>query len=846
MTRRVFHYSNEEHGAIVAWLNGPAGLEAFDKDLEKYLPPLPKKTPREAVKGVEFPRNVALENAIAKIPMKKGGTRIFFPIGPGASQEAMEALIPVAKQSQDGVEVHVLVNGISERVFQDGVDKAGDKFRIHALFLGGNLRRLHSEGRVHVVPGFLGDFSRHARNPERPEFKYDAIVVRVSPADAYGRHSLGPNCDHVMTLLEANPEMTIIAEVNPNVPFTTGENFISRDRITASFPSTGSLPNPSAVEKTPVEEKIGEYLGELIPNGATLQVGIGNVFGGLADGLEKAGRKNLRISTEMMGDDVMSLIERGIAADAETSFAFGSGDFYRKLHRNPHVIFKSTEYLNDPSRIAATPRFVALNTAIQVNLFGEVNATMGPADRGRISSVGGQVEFMSGAARSDGGRAIIAMRSTAKNGTQSTIALDLYRGPITTPHELVSHVVTEYGVAELWGKTEAGRAMALLNVAHPKFRESLFNEAVARRIVPESERKNLRQFDPDVAAAPVVREGQLGLLETARRENVPAYLRNVGGGKQLPVFLLNQQTYPALKPFLDQSISTGVKMFPFDNRGTDHGLIRLGDSVIDYYWPGSDKFGQLHQSGVFWLHVPEYLKRRNPNSERIVEALYSLTPEERATAEYYHRVRRAGVFKSRYEFSAWDGIYNGKPHVLNRGFENCYAFGVNERTQDHIDDMKHQLGELGVADPEALMKDPLVIDFIARARARILNVVRYDREGKVIAPEVEAQVMSARMFDVLATAPLLALAPKAINAEDRTRFLSYVVGIDASRQYQELGKTLGLNGHFWNFSSPRATAIIVWDSENAAEAFRQGHYEEGGGNPAYQLRDRSLNRALRP
>ncbi len=154
MTRRMFHYSNEEHGAIVAWLNGPKGLAEFETNLAAHLPPLPKKTPREAVKGVEFPRNIPLENAIAKIPQKAGGTKIFFPIGPGASQEAMEALIPFAQNSKDGVEVHVLVNGISERVFQDAVDKAGDKFRIHALFLGGNLRRLHSEGRIQFYPVF--------------------------------------------------------------------------------------------------------------------------------------------------------------------------------------------------------------------------------------------------------------------------------------------------------------------------------------------------------------------------------------------------------------------------------------------------------------------------------------------------------------------------------------------------------------------------------------------------------------------------------------------------------------------------------------------------------------------
>jgi acyl-CoA hydrolase len=144
-----------------------------------------------------------------------------------------------------------------------------------------------------------------------------------------------------------------------------------------------------------------------------------------------------------------------------------------------------------------------VNTALQVNLFGETNATMGP--QGRISSPGGQVEFMTGAARSEGGKAIIAIRSTAKEGTLSTIVLDLYRGPITTPHESVTHVVTEYGVAELRGKSEPERALALINVAHPKFRQQLFTDAVNAHILNETQR-GLVQMPPaiekEAAAAP--------------------------------------------------------------------------------------------------------------------------------------------------------------------------------------------------------------------------------------------------------------------------------------------------------------------------------------------------------
>lgn len=827
MTRRVFHYANEEHAAVIAWLNGPKGLEAFEKNLEAHLPPMPKKSPRQAVKGIEWGIDPSIANAIAKIPDVPGGARVLFPIGPGASPEAMEALAAHAAKTEYGVDVHVFVNGVSERIFQEATKDSGGKFRIHALFLGGNLRKLHSEGRVHLIPGYLADFAKHFRDPGRSAFRYDAVIVRVSPADEKGRHSLGPNCDLVKTVLDVqNP--VVIAEVNPNVPFANGDNFLFKDRILATFPSESPLPNPSAIAKTAVEEKIGDLLGALVDDGSTLQVGIGNVFGGLSDGLAKAGRRDLKISTEMMGDDLLKVLQSGMAVSAETSFGFGSAEFYRALHHNPKITLRPTEILNDTTRVASIPKFVAINTAIQVDLHGQVNATMGPPERGRISSPGGQVEFMYGASRSRGGKAIIAIRSTAKEGSISSIVMEMYPGPVTTPHEMVTHVVTEYGVAVLAGRSEKDRAIALINVAHPKFRKRLVEQALERKLITLEDLTWIQA--PEITRS-IVETAQRELVTAAKRLGIPAYFRKVND-RDIPVVLLNTKTYPSLKPYLDRSLSTAVKLFPFDHRGTDHGLIRLGDALIDFYWPGSDKPGQLHRTGVYWLHVPDYLVRRDRNSQRIIEASYALAPWEMEIAQYYHRARRAGAFRARYEFSAWEPAYDERPNVLSTGYENCYSFGVNASSQAHIDDMKRQLSDLGIHVP-TLLASGGAKEFQRRARARLLSMPK-DKLDITLLDTPEAQALIA---DEL---------PKGLLAEHKRKVLSYLVGIDAVEQYQRLGAALGLGGNFWNFGHDRVTAIVVWDSEEATDAFTRAAYEEGGGNPHYQFRDPRYNRPLDP
>ncbi len=481
--RRLIHAASDRHTAIGVFYKGAAGLALFN-DLEKNLPPEPKIPYANIIRGLEI--GSPADAAIRLIP---DGAKIFMPIAAGASPDAMNALVERAPNLKLGYDVHVLVNGISENAFKKGVETPDGKFRVHALFLGGNLRALNREGKINVVPGNLSDFTRYVRDPEAKDFHYDAMIVRVAPKDANGRYSLGPNNDMIMTILRDRPGIKIIAEVNENVPHTMGLNYLTEDQLTAKFTSKSELAGPAVVPPSDVDTKIGNYLGELVDSGATLQIGIGNIFSALPEGLRRTGKQNISIATEMFGDPLREIMQMGIATKAETGFAYGSSELYKWLNGNRVVNFVETELVNSPGRIAATPKFHAVNTALQVNLAGEVNATMGPD--GRISSPGGQVEFMSGAARSEGGKAIIAIRSTAKNGTISSIALDLYRGPITTPHESVTHVVTEFGIAKLKGKSESARAVALISIAHPQFRPGLIHEAIQRRIITQAQSQTI-------------------------------------------------------------------------------------------------------------------------------------------------------------------------------------------------------------------------------------------------------------------------------------------------------------------------------------------------------------------
>ncbi len=430
------------------------------------------------------PLGADLIAAVEKLPeFEERKTKIMVPIAAGASTAGVDAVISRAKAMKNGVELHMWVNGISPAVMNK-VKEAGDKVTLVAHFLGPNMRELYRDDYVQLVPGYLGHFAQRVHE-NHPDYQFDIILTRVSrEADAL---NFGANSDMIWTLLHYQSEIKIIAEVNSKVPVTytdLGMNHVPMGRVLATFESDSKLAHPEPVVVTPVEAAIGENVASLIPDGATLQIGIGNIFGGLPAGLRKYHRQSLGIWTEMMGDVLQEVMVDGIAKTATIGFGFGSQEFYNWLNKNPQVRLTPTMIVNDPKMVASIPKFHAVNTALQVSLTGEVNATTGTPERGRISSPGGQVEFLMGASWSKDGKSIIVIRSTATlgSGTEerkiSSIVPRTYPVRDGTPNAFVSHIVTEFGIAEIRGKSEKERAIALIRIAHPDFREQLFNNAI--------------------------------------------------------------------------------------------------------------------------------------------------------------------------------------------------------------------------------------------------------------------------------------------------------------------------------------------------------------------------------
>jgi acyl-CoA hydrolase len=309
----------------------------------------------------------------------------------------------------------------------------------------------------------------------------DVVLLQLSPPDEYGYMSLGVGVD--CTLNAARSARHVIAEVNRRMPRTLGDSFLHVSKVSAIVESDRPLVELKPKPFTDLHHRIGEKIEHLIPDGATLQVGIGGIPAAVLACLTD--KKDLGIHTEMCSDAVIPLIEAGVIngerktlhrGKVVTGFVLGTERLFRFVNGNPLFEFHPVQYTNDPFIIAQNDNMVALNSAIQVDVTGQVSSdSIGTQP---YSGFGGQLDFIRGAARSKGGKPIIALPSTAKNGTVSRIVpmLDPGAGVVTTRAD-VHYVVTEYGVAYLHGKTLRQRAEALIEIAHPKFRDDLYDFA---------------------------------------------------------------------------------------------------------------------------------------------------------------------------------------------------------------------------------------------------------------------------------------------------------------------------------------------------------------------------------
>ncbi len=350
-------------------------------------------------------------------------------------------------------------------------------FRVNCLFIGRNMRTAVREGRADYTPVFLSDIPRLFRDRI---IDIDVALIHVSPPDKHGFCSLGVTVEAAHEALHA--ARTVIAQVNPNMPRSHGDALIHLDKITYCVSVDDAIPEVMPPVLGDVERAIGRHVASLVEDGATLQMGIGAIPDAVLH--ELTSHRNLGVHTEMFSDGLIPLVERGIVNGIEktihpykivATFVMGTRKVYDFLDDNPMVAMLDVAYVNNPSVIMRNPKMTAINSAIEVDLTGQVCAdSIGPAP---YSGVGGQVDFIRGAALSKGGKPIIALPSRTAKGISRISAMLKPGAGVVTSRAHVHYVVTEYGVSYLHGKTLRDRAEALIAIAHPDVREQLAREA---------------------------------------------------------------------------------------------------------------------------------------------------------------------------------------------------------------------------------------------------------------------------------------------------------------------------------------------------------------------------------
>lgn len=410
----------------------------------------------------------------------KRGQTVFVGSGASGPQVLVEEMARWADDLADLRIVHLLT--LIPAPYAE--PKFKNQFRHNAFFVGDNVREAVAEGRADYTPIYLSEIPDLFKSGR---FHLDVALIQVTPPDAHGFCSLGVSVDIVKAAAESAD--TVIAGVNPQMPWTWGDSFIHMDQIDALVENDAPLPEFRYLEADEVTSKIGENVASLIENGSTLQLGIGAVPASILPCLKD--KKDLGIHTEMLTDAILDLIEAGVVTNARKtlhrgkaviSFCVGTKRLYDFVDRNPCFEFHPSDYVNDPFVISQNDKMVAIDAALEVDLTGQVcSDSLGYLF---YSGIGGQVDFIRGAARSKGGKPIIALPSTAQDGTVSRIVSHLSEGAgVVVTRGDVHYVVTEYGIADLHGKNIRERALALIHIAHPQFREELLEQAKLRHYV---------------------------------------------------------------------------------------------------------------------------------------------------------------------------------------------------------------------------------------------------------------------------------------------------------------------------------------------------------------------------
>jgi 4-hydroxybutyrate CoA-transferase len=397
--------------------------------------------------------------------------RVYIQPGCAEPETLVEALMRRGPQLHDVEIVHMMTMGCAPYV---APEMAGH-FRHNAVFIGGNVREAINDGRADYTPIYLSEIEDLFQSGAMP---IDVALLQLSPPDRHGFCSLGVGVDTSLTA--AKCARLVVAQINDQMPRTYGDSFIHVSELEAVVESSRPLCAMKRVQVTELQTAIARNVAGLIEDGAVLQTGIGGIPDAVLPMLMD--RKDLGVHSEMISDGVIPLVEAGVINGERKNFkprkiiagfVLGTTEIFDFVDNNPIFEFHPTSYVNDPALIARNDKMVAINSALQIDLTGQVCSDS--IGNQFYSGIGGQVDFLRGASRSKGGKAIIAISATAKNGTISRIVPMLSPGAgVVTSRGLVHYVVTEFGVAYLHGKSIRERAKALIEIADPKFRHELY------------------------------------------------------------------------------------------------------------------------------------------------------------------------------------------------------------------------------------------------------------------------------------------------------------------------------------------------------------------------------------
>lgn len=425
------------------------------------------------------PKKVTAEEAVSVL---KDNFRVFVTGNCSVPQRVMEAFNQGALQLKNLSLIQVLTFGKADYIEPE----MAPHVRVNSLFISDNIREALNEGRADFTPTFLSEIPRLFLDGRLP---LDVALIHVSPPDKNGFCSYGVEVGVTKTAAEC--AKIVIAEVNPHMPRTLGDSFIHVSKLDYVVEVDYALPEVQMAISSPEQEAIANHIAAIIPDGATLQMGIGGIPDAVLKKLHN--HRHLGVYTELFSDGVVDLVKKGVITNERKTFhpgkilagfVIGTQRLYDFVDDNPVVELHPTSYINDPFNIAQNEKMTSINSAIQVDLTGQVCAdSIGSRF---YSGVGGQVDFVRGASRSKGGMPIIAMLSTAKNGEISRIVPMLTPGAgVTTTRNDVHYVATEYGVVDLYGRTVRDRARLLIDIAHPRFRAELAEAAEQIYHVPK-------------------------------------------------------------------------------------------------------------------------------------------------------------------------------------------------------------------------------------------------------------------------------------------------------------------------------------------------------------------------